>query len=77
MRTLFSLGAFLALSIAGCSGSTNTLLEPAAIDPADPVVMVPVNTDPVFSCAGNSGNCGNQFGGQRNNHPNNPPATTP
>lgn len=61
MRTLLPLGAFLALSLAGCSSSATAFTEPD-------------DTQPAFACRGNSGNCG---GGQHNNNPNNPPATTP
>jgi hypothetical protein len=61
MRTLLPLVALVALSIAGCSNSSNSVLGPAEDELAS-------------ACRGNSGNCG---GGQHNNNPNNPPATTP
>ena len=61
MRTLLPLGALFALSIAGCSSSASPMTGPD-------------ETQPSYSCRGNSGNCG---GGQHNNNPNNPPATTP
>jgi hypothetical protein len=66
MRTLLPLVALVALSIAGCSNSSNPLLGPTEDEPAS-------------ACAGNSGNCGGgqTGGGQHNNNPNNPPATTP
>jgi hypothetical protein len=66
MRTLLPLGALLALSIAGCSDAANTLAGPD-------------ENKPLFSCAGASGNCGNNSGGggQHNNNPNNPPSTAP
>ena len=69
MRTLLPLGALLALSLAGCSSSASPLTGPE-------------DTKPSFSCAGNSGNCGNNFGGSggqnnnNNNNSNNPPATS-
>jgi hypothetical protein len=64
MRTLIPLAALMALSLAGCSSSANSL-------------MGPDDTKPSFACAGNSGNCGGGGGGQHNNNPNNPPSTTP
>lgn len=61
MRTLLPLVALVALSFAGCSSSSNSVLGPAEDESAS-------------ACRGNSGNCG---GGQHNNNSNNPPATTP
>jgi hypothetical protein len=61
MRTLLPLAALVALSIAGCSNSSNSMLGPAEDEPAS-------------ACRGNSGNCG---GGQHNNNSNNPPSTAP
>jgi hypothetical protein len=61
MRALLPLVALVALSVAGCSSSANS-------------VFGPVEDEPASACAGNSGNCG---GGQHNNNPNNPPKTTP
>jgi len=64
MRTLLPLGALVALSLAGCSSSANSLTGPDEIKPS-------------FSCRGESGNCGGGGSGQHNNNPNNPPATAP
>jgi hypothetical protein len=63
MRTLLPLVALLALSLAGCSNS----------------LTAPDDSQPSFSCAGESSNCGGgqKGGGQRNNNPNNPPKTAP
>jgi hypothetical protein len=61
MRSLLPLGALVALVLAGCSGSSNSLTGPDTQDPS-------------LSCAGQSGNCG---GGNHNNNPNNPPKTAP
>jgi hypothetical protein len=62
MRTTLPLVALVALSIAGCSSSSTSVLGPS-------------EDQPVASCRGNSGNCG--AGGQHNNNPNNPPTTAP
>jgi hypothetical protein len=61
MRTFLTLGALVALALAGCSSAADSLTGPDASRPS-------------FSCAGQSGNCG---GGNHNNNPNNPPATAP
>jgi hypothetical protein len=61
MRTFLTLGALVALALAGCSSAADSLTGPDV-------------TRPSFSCAGQSGNCG---GGNHNNNPNNPPATAP
>ena len=65
MRKLLALGALLVL--AGC-GSAADLTGPD----------VP---NPLFSCAGQSGNCGggnnNNNNNTTNNNPNNPPNTAP
>jgi hypothetical protein len=66
MRTLLPLVVFVALSIAGCSSASDSMLGPAEDETAS-------------ACRGNSGNCGGgqSGGGQQNNNPNNPPATAP
>lgn len=61
MRMLLPLAALVALALAGCSN--------AATSPTGPDV-----SQPSFSCAGQSNNCG---GGNHSNNPNNPPHTTP
>lgn len=61
MRSLLTLGALIALSLAGCSNQ----------------LTAPDDTQPSFACAGNSGNCGGGNGGNHGNNPNNPPQTAP
>jgi hypothetical protein len=64
MRTFLTLGALMALTLAGCSSAADSLTGPDASRPS-------------FSCRGESGNCGGGSGGNHNNNPNNPPATAP
>jgi hypothetical protein len=66
MRRLLPLGAFLALSVTGCSNSVTA-----------PDELTPTSTT-ASACAGNSGNCGNNSHNHNtSNNSNNPPATAP
>jgi hypothetical protein len=66
MRRLLPLGALLALGLTGCSSSVTA-----------PDELTPTSNT-AYSCAGNSGNCGNSHhNNNTSNNSNNPPATAP
>jgi hypothetical protein len=69
VKLVLSLGALMALTLAGCSGSSSSMTGP---DMSTPSLLNCGGGTNHNACTGSGGG-----GGQTSNNPNNPPTTAP